>query len=141
MPRSLIVSDRPHLAYAVESAFSMSGWSSISIGVNSMLGKASDSASKYQCLVFVLDAEFKCRFSSVLCEIGAFVKNCSRHTSFYFLVGEGYDTSFIPWFINGKAIFQNALNPNGINQAIGKIIRLESMFTTNPTFVSPMDSI
>jgi hypothetical protein len=109
--------------------------------MSSMLGKASASASKYQCLVLVLDAEFKRRFCSVLTEIGAFIKNCSRHTSLYFLLEDSDDMRFITWLANGKEVFENALRPDGVNQAIEKIIRLESMISENPAFVSPMDSM
>jgi len=106
-----------------------------------MLGTASASASKYQCLVMVLDSEFKRRFCNVLIEIGAFIRNCSRHTSLYFLLEDGDDVRFITWLANGKEVFENALSPDGLNQAIEKIIQLESMLTANLAFVSPMDSM
>lgn len=141
MPKSLIICDRPELAYSVEDAFSISGWSSISLSMNSMLGKASASASQYQCLVLILDAEFKYRFSSVMLEIGALVRNCSRQTSLYFILEKNDDTRFIPWLVNGQTISGNVLNPDDIHQAIETIIQLESTFTAIPGFVSPMDYI
>jgi hypothetical protein len=137
MPRSLIISDRPHQAYAAESVFARSGWSSISIGVDCILSIGRVTASNYQCLLFVLDADFECRFSSLFLEIGAFVRNCSKQTSLYFLIEGSDDTSFIPWLENGKTIFKFTSNLDGIHQAIERIIWNES----SPAFFSPMDSI
>lgn len=141
MPRSLVISDSSHLASMVENAFSMAGWSSTCLGMNSMLGSAIDFASKYQCLVLVLDSEFKCRYSSVLLEMGTFVKNISRQTSLYFLLEEGDATESCPWLVYGQKLFRYALNQDDMHHAIETIMRLEVSFSINPGFVSPMDSI
>jgi hypothetical protein len=139
MPRALVISDLPHIAYAVENEFSKVGWSCSSISMNSMLGKASASASYYRCLVLILDAAFKQRFGSMIQEMNASIRNNSRLASLYIIFEDDYDQCFSSWLEHSKKTFQQTSHPRGISQAIQEIIQLESDEVQRSAFMSPMD--
>jgi hypothetical protein len=140
MSRALVISDQPHIAFALENEFSNAGWSCNSISMNSMLGKASASASYYQCLILFLDTAFKQRFGSVIQEMNAIIRNSSRQASLYIIFEDDYDPCFSSWLAHSKKTFKQTSHHQGIWQAIKEIILLESGEVQRSAFISPMDT-
>ncbi|MFZ3087117.1 MAG: hypothetical protein WA123_03535 [Methylotenera sp.] len=96
------------------------------LGVLAMLGCASYLARQYQFVLFVVDADFRKRYGSVITEMSAIIRNYSRHTSLYLLFEDDYDSTFSDWLPHSKRIFQKTANQEKLEKAVQEIIRLES---------------
>lgn len=141
MPKALIISDSLAMTIAMEHEFSMAGWSSKSISVQSMLGYDSASVSNYRCLVLVVDTNFRKRFGSVIDEMCLIVNSCSQLRSFYLVFEADYDPSFAPWLEYTRRMFKLNRRTPGVQNAMHEIVKLESEEATSTAFVSPMDTI
>lgn len=141
MPKALIISDSLTMTFAMENAFSMAGWSSNSISVHSMLSYDSSSVSNYQCLVLVVDTDFRKRFGSVIDEMCLIANNYSQLSSFYLVFEADYDPSFAPWLEYTRRMFKLNRRTPGLQKAMHEIVNLESEEATSTAFVSPMDTI
>ncbi|OIR04545.1 hypothetical protein GALL_132150 [mine drainage metagenome] len=141
MDKVLIISDNLTMAHVIETKFSNVGWSNQSISVLSMMGRNSSSANNYQCMILVIDTDFRKRFGSIIDEMTAIIRNGSLHTTLYLMFEGDYDPRFASWLEYSKTIFKLSMHHHNLLKAINEITRLESGIVSRAAFCSPMDSI
>lgn len=141
MPKALIVSDNTIMASAMEIEFHRVGWSSNCISVNSIMGRDSASVCDFQCITLVVDMSFRRHFGGLIEEMGAMVRNCSKHTPLYLVFEGDYDPAFASWLEHTKRLFKSARLYHYLWDAVHKITRLESCNVPKAAFVSPMGAI
>jgi len=95
------------------------------LGVLAMLGATSYLARQYQFVMLVVDADFHKRYSSVIAEMSAIIRNYSSHTSLYLMFEGDYDSTFSDWLPHSKRLFQSIANQDKLEKAIQEIIQLE----------------
>jgi len=139
MSKALIISDNRAMASVIETKFSNAGWSNESVTIHSMMGRGSASVRNHHCIVLVIGTDFRKRFSSIIDEMGAIIRNCSIHTPLYLLFEDDYDPCFASWVQHAKRLFKSATHHDNLRDAIQEVIRLETESVPRTAFCSPMD--
>ncbi|HEY9268303.1 MAG TPA: hypothetical protein VIO39_02480 [Methylotenera sp.] len=140
MSNVLLISEDFVLTNQILSSFDSMGWVAENVTLISMIGQGSELMKDKSCGILVVDAGFS-RYSSLVLEMSAVIRNCSMHAPLYLIFKGEYDRIFDAWSKHAKRTFQSAVHPLRATQAIEEIIRLETSSVPRETYYSPMDSI
>lgn len=140
MSNVLLISDDFVLTNQIRSSFDSAGWTSENITLISMMGQGSELMKDKSCGILVVDTGFN-RYGSLVVEMSAVIRNCSKHAPLYLIFKGEYDRIFDAWAKYAKRTFQSAIPPLRTTQAIEEIIRLETSSVPREAYYSPMDSI
>jgi len=141
MSNALIISDNVTLSDAMENEFSVAGWSSDSISVSSMMVRDIASKRDLQCVVLVVDKDFRKRFGGTIEEMSTTICNCASLSPLYLMFEGDYDSSFASWLYHTKRLFKQTMHQRNLQEAIHEVIRLESEEAIGVALESPMDSL
>ena len=78
-------------------------------------------AKDYNRILFVIDADFRRRFGSIIHEMSAIVKNCSTHAPVYLLCENGYEPCFSPWLPHVKQVLEFEADQDSLRYSIDYI--------------------
>jgi hypothetical protein len=141
MPRALVVSDNPSMAYAVETEFSAAGWASNSTSVHTLTEGFIADTKWYDCMVLIVDLDFLKRKDLSIDKITLSIGEISRQVPIYLIFEGDYNPILANWIEYTKRIFKMAFRHFNLWNAVQKVVKLESKPDTNSAFFSPMDSI
>jgi hypothetical protein len=141
MNQALIICDDLNLGYLVESQLAAAGWASNSITVTEMILHRLVSVSHYQCVILVVDKEFRARHGNVVFEIKEVLRNGANKNSIYMLFEGDYDQYFSPLLACTKRLFKSLSKPQSLKASIDELVRLEIEPTPMTAFVSPMSGV
>jgi hypothetical protein len=141
MFKALVVSDNLNTTYLLENELSMAGWASNSISIPEMALHRLVSISHYQCVILVIDMEFRKRLGNVIHEMEDIIRNGACNAALYLIFEGDYDPYFAPWLEHTRRLFKLAARQHTLKTSVEEIIRLESGETSANAFVSPMDSV
>jgi hypothetical protein len=140
MSNVLLISEDFVLTNQIRSSFDSEGWATETVTLISMMGKGSELMKDKSCGILVVDSGFN-RYSSLVLEMSAVIRNCSIHAPLYLIFKGEYDRIFDAWAKYAKRTFQSAVHPLRATQAIEEIIRLQTSTIPREAYYSPMDSI
>ncbi len=126
MPKALIISDNTTMACAMENEFSLAGWSSDSTGVSAVMVRDIASKRDLQCVVLVVDKDFRKRFGNSIEEMSDMLRECSQLSPLYLMFEGDYDSGYASWLEHTKRLFRLTMHQRNLLDAISEVIRLES---------------
>jgi len=124
--KTLIIAESRSWIDRIETLFSDSDWHAESMSAHSMFGQGASSATDYRCVIFVIDHHFRKRFSGLITEMSALVRNASAHTPVYLLFENDDDAMFSTWLNYVKKTFKSATDRHHLHEAIQNIVCTES---------------
>ena len=124
--RTLIISESRPWIDRIKMLFTDSDWHAESMSTHLIFGQGASSAMDYRCVIFVIDHHFRKRFSGLITEMSALVRNASAHTPVYLLFENDDDVMFSTWRNHVKKTFKSATNRHSLHEAIQHIVCTES---------------
>jgi len=124
--RSLIISENGSLSDNIENLFTDRDWLAESMSTHLMFGQGASSAMDYRCVIFVIDQHFRKRFSGLITEMSAVIRNAAVHTPIYLLFENDDDTLFSAWRNHVKKTFKLDTGQYSLHEAIQSIVSTEA---------------
>ncbi|WP_047550028.1 hypothetical protein [Methylotenera sp. G11] len=124
--KTLVISENGSLSDHIENLFADRDWLVESMSTHLMIWQGASSAIDYRCVIFVIDQHFRKRFSGLITEMSAVIRNASMHTPVYLLLENDDDTMFSAWLNHVKKTFKLATGQHGLHEAIRSIVSTEA---------------
>ncbi len=141
MHQALIICDDLNLDYLVEAQLAAAGWASNSITLREMITHRLVSIPHYQCVILVVDKEFRSRHDNIVHEIKEVLQSGTEIPHIYMLFEADYDPYFSPLLDCTKRLFKSLSKPPSLQASIDELTRLETEPVPMEAFVSPMSGI
>lgn len=109
-----MIADQQAFMVGIISRLFDAGWLVDASTTQSWMSRSSLLAKNYNRILFVIDADFRRRFSSIIHEMSAIVKNCSAHAPVYLLCENGYEPCFSPWLPHVKQVLEFESDQNSL---------------------------
>jgi hypothetical protein len=138
--RMLVISDNQLMIKAVETKLFNAGWFTETLTTHAMMGHGSIITRNHDCIILVIDANFRKSFGSILFEMGAIIKNCAAIAPIYLLFEDNYEHCYSSWLPCVKQFFELDSNQNILIETVQHIVKLEKKGVPRSVFFSPMDS-
>jgi hypothetical protein len=126
------------MTQAITAEFSAAGWTSKAIGAEAMIKHDSLNATDNNCVVLVVDREFRRRFGSVIADMSITIANISAHTPLYLIFEHDYTQSFDAWLPYSAELFKFALEPHNLCEAVAAINSKHTESVPTSAYCSPM---
>lgn len=119
--RVLVIADQQAFMVDIISRLFDAGWLIDASTTQSWMSRSSQMAKDYNRILFVIDADFRRRFGSIIHEMSAIVKNCSTHAPVYLLCENGYEPCFSPWLPHVKQVLEFEADQDSLRYSIDYI--------------------
>ncbi len=120
--RVLVIADQQTFMVGIISRLFDAGWLIDASTTQSWMSRSSRMAKNYSRILFVIDADFRRRFGSIIHEMSAIVKNCSAHAPVYLLCENGYEACYSPWLPHVKQVLEFESGQNSLQHSIDYIV-------------------
>lgn len=137
MTHALIISNNMYMASLLSAGLIAAGWKSEHISLSTLLSIGSHLTEHHQFALLHIDQEFMRRFSGVIDEMSAIVKNCASYLPIYLTFEQAYDHRFYLWRLRAKRLFEFTNSEEKIKAIIDEISKLESRTHNERACVSP----
>lgn len=124
--RVLVITDHQSIMTSIVSRFFDCGWLIDALTTQSWMARNSLLARNYEAIAFVIDADFRRRFGSIIHEMGAMIRNSSAHAPVYLLCEDGYESCFSPWLEHIKQVLEFEADEKSLHYSIDYIINIKS---------------
>lgn len=137
MTHALIISNNVYMASVLSAGLIAAGWKSEHINLSTLLNIGSHLTQHHHFALLHIDQEFIKRFSGVIDEMSAMVKNCASYLPVYLTFEQAYDHRFYLWRLSAKRLFEFTNSEEKIKAVIEEISKLESRTHDARACVSP----
>lgn len=138
MHHALIISDQLAMTQNIKTEFNAVGWTNKSISVTTMIKSDRLNTADNECLVLVVDREFRRRFGSLITDISTIIAKASRQTPLYLIFEQDYTPSVDAWLPHSADLFKFAFAAHNLHAAITEINRKHIESVPTSAYCSPM---
>jgi len=124
--RTLVIAENGSVSDHMENLFADRDWLVEGMSTHLMISQGAASVIDYRCVIFVIDQHFRKRFSGLITEMSAVIRNASVHTPVYLLFENDDDTMFSAWLNHVKKTFKLATGQHSLHEAIQSIVSTEA---------------
>lgn len=139
--RVLVIADQQTFMVGIISRLFDAGWLIDASTTQSWMSRSSRMAKNYSRILFVIDADFRRRFGSIIHEMSAIVKNCSAHAPVYLLCENGYEPCFSPWLPHVKQVLEFESDQNSLRYSIDYILSQKTESAVNNRKLADIASV